>query len=336
MLIGNLQLESYMKNQKTKTDLVVKSNNLVSAVYSLSLTESRIVQMAMVAGREQSSEVCLDDRTPVKLYASEYADTFGTTLDAALVALSRAQENLFTREFTITTGQGNKRISRWIQDYSVLQGEGAVELTFTRTVCGEITRLMDNFTQYRLAETSNLNTSYGLRLYELLASWIRTGAMYAELEQFRDWMGLDKSKYKHMHQLKARVLDSAIDDINDNSPMTVGYTQRKAGRRIIGFDFNFSIKIAPAIEADAPKKPKKKTPEAYGDEVIQHLNMTRDAVSAMASKMSFLPDDQLPAELVKLPPPKRANQMLHTLSNPETWQLLLPQLKAVDYKTLID
>lgn len=324
-----------MKPIEIKNNMVVKSNNLVSAVYSLSLTESRIVQMAMVAGREQGSAVCLNESTPVKLYASDYAKTFDTTNQAAFDAMKRAQKSLFKREFTLATDRGTSRTSHWIQQYEPIDGEGAVEVLFTKAVCEEITRLMVDFTQYRLAETAELQSAYGLRLYELLSSWLRVGVVYMELEDFRGWMGLG-DKYKLMHQFKTYVLEHAISDINDNSPMTVSYTQRKAGRRIIGFDFKFSKKQPPATEIEAPKKPKKKAQAAYGDEVINHLNMTRDAVSAIASKISFLPDDQLPAELVKLPPPKRANQMLHTLADPEKWQLLLPQLKAVGYSDLID
>ena len=324
-----------MKSADLKNNLVVKSNNLVSAVYSLSLTESRIVQMAMVAGREQNSGVCLNESTPVRLYASDYAETFETNSAAAFSAMKAAQDNLFRREFTLPTESGGKRRWHWVQSVMPIEGEAAIEVLFTKAVCDEVTRLMADFTQYRLEETSGLQSSYGLRLYELLVSWIRTGKMYAELEQFRGWMGVDKGKYKLMHQLKARVLDHAISDINDNSPMTVSYTQRKAGRRIVGFDFKFSKKQPPATEIMGLKKPKK-MPVAYEDEVIDHLNMTRKAAAAMTNKMAFLPDNQLPAELVKLPPPKRANQMLHTLSNPETWQELMPQLKAVDYKTLID
>ena len=317
-----------------KKRLVVKSNNLVSAVHSLTLTETRIVQMAIVAGRESGKDVCLSDSTPIRLYASEYAKVFDTTEKAGFMAMKEAQDNLFKREFTMRDENGDKTRWHWVQSIKPIEGEAAIEILFTKVVCQEVTRRLGDFTQYRLEQTAGLKGAYSVRLYELLSSWIRVGKFYIGLQEFRDWVGLTPEKYKLMHQFKTNVLDYAIDDINKNSDMSVSYTQRKAGRRIAGFDFKFSLKIPDQIQP--PKKPKKPAPLAYGKQVIDHLNMTRDAAGLMASKMSFLSDTELPAELIKLPPPKRANAMLNKLCDPQSWQELMPQLKAAGYTDLLD
>lgn len=264
--------------------LVVKSNNLVSAVHSLSLTETRIVQMAIVAGREAGNTVCMNESTPIKLYASEYAKVFGTTEKAGFMAMKEAQDNLFKREFTLRDDKGAKTRWHWVQSIKPIEGEAAIEILFTKVVCEEVTRRLGDFTQYRLEQTAGLKSAYSVKLYELLAGWQRVGKFYIGLQEFREWVGLDPDKYKLMHQFKVKVLDYAVSDINENSDMAVSYTQRKRGRRIEGFDFKFSFKTPVKIDPIKPSKPA--APEAvYNNMTLSTLVEYAQKITAMSTIM---------------------------------------------------
>ena len=59
----------------SKSDLVVKTNQLNSAVQNLSLPELRIIQLAIVDARETGKG--LDDtKTPLRIDAMRYAQAF--------------------------------------------------------------------------------------------------------------------------------------------------------------------------------------------------------------------------------------------------------------------
>lgn len=228
----------------SKTDLVVKSNRLNSAIQNLSLPELRIVQLAIVDARETGNGLSTD--TPLRIDAMRYAEAFETTRQNAYNRMKEAEETLFNRRFTFLDSEGKTVKSRWIQRVRYLDDEGAIELAFTLDVVKGITRLdgaEEFFTQYLLSQTSNLNSVYSVRLYELLIQWktaVKTPVF--ELSLFRGQMGLNDGEYKAMCDFKKRVLDLAINEINEKTDLTVSYTQEKKGRIIHGFKFTVKQK----------------------------------------------------------------------------------------------
>ena len=78
----------------SKSDLVVKTNQLNSAVQNLSLPELRIIQLAIVDARETGKG--LDTKTPLRIDASRYADAFDTTRQNAYILMKQSEETLLT------------------------------------------------------------------------------------------------------------------------------------------------------------------------------------------------------------------------------------------------
>jgi hypothetical protein len=72
-------------------------------------------------------------------------------------------------------------------------------------------------------------------------------------------MGLAEGEYKGIDDLKKRVLNLAVSQINNTTDIFLEYEQVKAGRAIKGFIFKIKTKKPAAIAAPvaAPKKPKK-------------------------------------------------------------------------------
>ena len=227
-----------------KSNLVVKTNQLNSAVQNLSLPELRIIQLAIVDARETGKG--LDTKTPLRIDAMRYAQAFDTTRQNAYILMKQSEETLFNRRFTYFDREKKPIKSRWLQDVRYLDDEGAIEVCFTRLVVECITRLdgaEQFFTQYMLSQTANLSSVYSVRLYELLIQWktaVKTPVF--ELSLFRGQMGLNDDEYKDMSNFKKRVLDLAINEINEKTDLTVSYTQEKRGRTISGFKFTVRAK----------------------------------------------------------------------------------------------
>lgn len=127
-----------------------------------------------------------------------------------------------------------------------MDNEGAIEIVFTPAVVQGISRIngvKEFFTQYLLSQTAQLKSVYSSRLYELLIQWRSTGKTpIINLEDFRAQLGVEENQYKLMSDLKKRVLDLAINDINEKTDIKVNYQQHKKGRSISGFSFTFKQK----------------------------------------------------------------------------------------------
>jgi plasmid replication initiation protein len=263
-------------------DLVVKSNRLNMAIQNLTLPELRIIQLAIVDARETGNGLSTD--TPLRIDAMRYAEAFETTRQNAYNRMKEAEETLFNRRFTFLDSEGKTVKSRWIQRVRYLDDEGAIELAFTLDVVKGITRLdgaEEFFTQYLLSQTSNLNSVYSVRLYELLIQWktaVKTPVF--ELSLFRGQMGLNDGEYKAMNDFKKRVLDLAVKEINEKTDLTVSYTQEKKGRLIHGFKFTVKQK---------EKTKKEVKTDRDNNTLDMFYKMTDKQIDTFATKLANLP-----------------------------------------------
>ena len=234
-------------NQMSKGNLVVKTNQLNSALQNLSLPEIRIIQLAIVDARETNTGLSTDK--PLRIDALRYAEIFETTRQNGYQRMKDAEENLFNRRFSYIDDRGKLIKSRWVQQVTYLDDEGAIELVFTLAVVNGISRIdgaEDFFTSYLLEQTANMDSIYSVRLYELLVQWVAAkNTPLFELEKFRNQLGIEAHEYKRMGNFKLRVLDLAVKEINEKSDIKVSYSQVKKGRTITGFKFKVLAKGKP-------------------------------------------------------------------------------------------
>ena len=238
----------------SKGNLVVKTNQLNSALQNLSLPEIRIIQLAIVDARETNTGLSTDK--PLRIDALRYAEMFETTRQNGYKRMKDAEENLFNRRFSYIDERGKLIKSRWIQQVTYLDDEGAIELVFTLAVVNGISRIdgaEDFFTSYLLEQTASMDSIYSVRLYELLVQWVAAkNTPLFDLDTFRNQLGVEDHEYKRMGNFKLRVLDLAVKEINEKSDIKVTYSQVKKGRTITGFKFKVLVK-------DKPKNVKQET-----------------------------------------------------------------------------
>ena len=267
---------------KKPQDLVVKTNRLNTALQNLTLPELRIVQLAIVDARETGKGLHTD--TPLRIDALRYAEAFETTRQNGYMMMKEAEETLFNRRFSFIDNDDRVVKSRWIQRVKYLDDEGAIELVFTVDVVKGITRIdgaEEFFTQYLLSQTAVLDSVYSVRLYELLTQWrsAKQTPLF-ELDVFQGQMGLGDDEYIRMGNFKARVLDLAVDQINEKTDLQVSYEQHKRGRFIIGF--SFKVRENP--------KTKQMTDGRDPNTTDLFSGLTDKQASQFAAKLSRLPE----------------------------------------------
>lgn len=270
----------------SSSDLVVKSNRLNMAIQNLTLPELRIVQLAIVDARETGKGLSSD--MPLRIDAMRYSQAFETSRQNAYVRMKEAEDTLFNRRFSFVDSEGKLVKSRWIQRVRYLDDEGAIEIVFTTDVVKGITRLdgaEEFFTQYLLSQTANLKSVYAVRLYELLIQWKTAGKTPVfELSLFRGQMGLNDGEYRDMSNFKKRVLDLAVNEINEKTDLTVSYTQEKKGRLIHGFKFT--------VKQKQVQKPSKNA--RIDDKDLNTLDMfyklTEKQIGVFSRKLAELPE----------------------------------------------
>ena len=268
---------------------VIKTNKLNTALQNLSLAEMRLVQVAIVDGRD--TQRGLSSSKPLRVTALRYAKAFGIEPQTAYEALISAEKTLFERRFTFINERQNEVKSRWLSQVEYVKGEGAIELIFSPAVINEITRIdgfKDHFTSYLLEQTASLNSVYSVRIYELLVQWLSARKATFELETFRGQIGLGVNEYKRMSDFKKRVLDLAVNEINEKTDLTVSYKNKTQGRKVIGFNFTIKQKTPPKKDKDDIKAQNADlfTIDNYSDAQLARITRSPAFIKDYASRVA--------------------------------------------------
>jgi len=106
--------------------------------------------------------------------------------------------------------------------------EGRIEMRFGKDILSYLTGLQREFTRYALSDVAKMTSAYGIRLYELLIQW-KGGHRVVALDDLRRW-----------------VIEPAVEQINEHSPLILSWSPQKNGRKITHLVFDY-----------VPKKPAK-------------------------------------------------------------------------------
>lgn len=259
-------------------ELVVKDNALIQASYTLDLAEQRLILLAIIEARNKSQGITQD--TLLEIHASSYAKQFNINSKTAYTVVKEASKGLFDRYVTYhdknpKNGKDRSFHCRWIDKTGIEPDSGIVYIRFTSEVIPLITRLESHFTSYEIDKVANLTSSYAIRLYEILISWREVGKTPKyEIDDLRSKLGVEPKQYQRMNNFKARVLELAIDQINQHTDITANYNQHKRGKVITAISFTF--------------KPKKTDKPATNDN--GYIKMTDSQVKLFSSKLASLPE----------------------------------------------
>jgi plasmid replication initiation protein len=285
--------------ERFMVELVVKSNALIQASYTLGLVEQRLILMSIVQARETGEGITAESILVIR--AQDYASLFNVTKQTAYQALADAVETLFNRRATVDVYDKKRDRTRpmtvrWVTAMAYEENAGLISLRFGHEVVPELMRLEENFTSYELEQVAGLKSAYAVRLYELLIQWRTAGKTpIFEISQFRGQLGLGVDEYLQMSDFKRRVLDMAITQINDHTDIKATYEQHKTGRTITGFSFKFKQKqTATRAVTDTPAKPPRNISAFVGLELVlfkeitaNHPEITEKYVRDYAEKSGF-------------------------------------------------
>lgn len=239
---------------------VYKSNALVEAQYRLSVVEQRIM-LACISQVRRDRPI-----TDEKLYsvsAADIATMSDTSTKQAYRELEKAALRLKRREVRLIeepNGKGHKRkvmLTGWVQTIFYIEEEGRVELRFTKDMLPYLTELSTQFTRYALADVAHMTSAHAIRLYELLCQWRGTGKREVEIDWLREAFQLG-DKYPAIKDFKRWVIEPAVEQINEHSPLQVKWDQRKTGRRVTHLTFTFSEKPSERLSKTAGGKARAK------------------------------------------------------------------------------
>lgn len=222
----------------SKNELIVKSNQVVEASYTLTTIEQRLL-LSAIAQIPKGESVTDEYVYPVSV---EDLKRFGANETTAYRDLKEGLNRLFDRSIILRLGDQTRR-TRWVQMIDYLDSKGIVGVRFSKDILPFISNLSTEFTKYLASDLIGITSAHAIRLYELLVQYRSIGKREISIEDLR-WMFELQDKYPVWSDLKRWVIDQSLKEINNFSPITVTYDTKKTGKKITSVVFKFQDKKA--------------------------------------------------------------------------------------------
>ena len=238
-------MEQEKKYIENRYGMVTKANDLIQkSRFKLSLQQQKIVLYLI----SQISPYDEDFRM-IEFSISEFCKVCGVETSGKNYNDLKANiKEIADQSVWIDKGDGVETMVRWIEKPYIDNKSGTVRIRMDEDMKPFLLQLKSNFTRYELLWTLSFKSKYTTRLYELIKS-----IHFHELEEYertytlvelRHMLDLDDDVYPTYQTFKTRVLNVAVQEINNYSDKNVTYVPIKNGRSVEKIRFTITTKDA--------------------------------------------------------------------------------------------
>ena len=97
---------------------------------------------------------------------------------------------------------------------------------------------LDWYTKYQLKNIMQFKSTYSFRLYELLKQYENIGNRLITIDNLRIVLDIDKKYYPKYANLKQKVVNVVLKEINNNTDLHIEIEELKEVRKVIAIKFN--------------------------------------------------------------------------------------------------
>lgn len=223
-------------------NLVTKSNLFTSASYKLNLIEEKvIIAIASVIHPDDT------DFHTYTLSVKDFYNFVGYNGTPKYTELRKITASLMRKVNEIVIGNKVVQVA-WLSYAAYNKNEGTIDLRFDPFWKPYLLQLKREFTSYRLGNVARMNSTYSIRLYELLKERQRYQQREFSIEKLREHFALEDNQYPAYGNLKQRIINPSIKEINNKTDITVSLEEFKKGRRVVKVRFNITKNVANTVQ----------------------------------------------------------------------------------------
>ena len=246
-----------------KPDVVIQSNKLIEARYTLTTSEQRLV-LAMVSKINKFD----DDFKSYEITFKELSYLMNIDLENIHHEIKKITIRLMQRLIYIKEDSGLV-ITHWVSYCRHDNKKKVISLRFDPCLKPYLLKLKSQFTIIHLNIVTQFQSMYSVRIYQLLSQYKNIGYRCIGVDEFRDMIGLTEKQYKEFKDLRKWIINQAkkeFDDKNNKCDLTFDLETIKDGRKIVRLKFIIvkqsteQTQTAQPVQTKEPAKNAKKRP----------------------------------------------------------------------------
>lgn len=125
----------------------------------------------------------------------------------------------------------------WIQRVEIQQDTTKVSFRLDDRLKPYLLELKENFTAYELGNALVLSSKHSINLYQLLKSYVYLTDVSFTIDELKQHLQIDNSKYPLYKDFRRYIIDKAIAEINEYTDIVIEYKARRSGRITKYIDF---------------------------------------------------------------------------------------------------
>lgn len=244
---------------KYSDEWIVMQNRLLHAISNLSLNERRLILFLSPIVREGAVKTNRHNRQVFIVKATDFADEYNIDKKTSYKTIAKIADSILHKAFFYWDFEDNKKVNKvgltWFVKCEYQDKLGLLEIILSDEVIEMLTIFDKNnpFTKYQKDWITKLGT-YGIILLELILS-----CMYQKYKQKAYTIEYLREKfdclgtYEKFANFKREVINKAIKEIQEHTPIRISYTQNKLGRAVSELVFTFENTDEQEVISDKPK-----------------------------------------------------------------------------------
>ena len=256
-----------------------QANSLVEAKYRLTTYEQRMI-IAICSQLKNET-----DLPKIHVRIDNLADFCKFPASKKLDMVRSTARKLRSRTLEFLKPDGKWYITGWINSADLLE-DGTIEFVIDEKLKPHLLQLKSAYLLTPAAPLMEFKCDYTARLYFLMKKMLKVHTFEYKLDFIRERFQLSKS-YDIFFNLKSKVIEPALAEINAKSDISVRHEYIKSGRTYTKIKFTVTLKTPKALSAPASETvteekqvletrqtqlfEEPKTPEPQNEEELEHL-----------------------------------------------------------------
>lgn len=217
--------------------IIKQSNRLIEAKYTLTQNEQKLM-LGICAQLNPNAK----DFSKVRISVDEMANFCHFDPSKKYTIVKETLLKLLTRVIRLKEPNGkNWYATHWLQAADYIDSEGIIEYHVDERLKPELLQLKAAYLSTLAAPILEFKRTYSARLYLVLKKMLKVGKFEYSLDFFRERFMLEKT-YDKFSNIKDKVFEPAIAEINVKSDINVIHEYIKEGRSFTKIRFEVKLK----------------------------------------------------------------------------------------------
>lgn len=228
---------------------IIKSNNLIESSYKLTISENRLIDLALtkleveMLDKDLSAEdvkklIKTQSFDEIEINVLDYKNEYGIKNNSIYTDLSSSANRLYNR--SIIYFESNDLVTkRWVITCKYKEDNCAVAIQFHPDLIPDLMVFKGCYTKFDFDVKKYIKSFYTCKIYELLKQYEAYGQRTFYVDQLRFLLGIEDNEYPEYANLKQKVIKPSVKQISDITDLYCEFEEIKNKRKVEKIKFRF-------------------------------------------------------------------------------------------------